>query len=122
MGQVRAYYLGGARGQVVGEDPLMRMTQNKRAVLAQLPLTDDADLRHVAEIASCADGEPLSASAVASRLDKRMTDVARTLRHLEAQGFAVSEIREHCVTRRKFGSSVRKLKCYRLAPGVEPPF
>lgn len=104
---------GGARGQVVGEDPLMRMTQNKRAVLAQL---------HVAETASFADGEPLSASAVASRLDKRMTDVARTLRHLQAQGFVVSEIREHCVTRRKFGSSVRKLKCYRLAPGVEPPF
>lgn len=80
----------------------MRMTQNKRAVLGELP--------------SGIDGEPLSASAVALRLDKRMSDVARTLRHLEIQGCVVSERREHLVNRPKMGTYARNLKCYRLAP------
>lgn len=105
----------------------MRMTQNKRAVLAQLPRTegepgDDSHLNHVLATTFLTDEASLSASAVALRLGKRMSDVARTLRHLEAQGFVVSEIREHRVTRRGLGTSIRRLKCYRLAPGVEPPF
>lgn len=80
----------------------MRMTQNKRAVLAELP-------RGVA-------GESLSASAVALRLDKRMSDVARTLRHLEVQGCVISERREHLINRPNMGTYARSLKCYRLAP------
>lgn len=84
----------------------MRMTQNKRAVLAQLP---------------CEGGEALSASSVALLLDKRMSDVARTLRHLEAQGFIISETHYHRVRRKGFGISVRKLKCYCLAPGITVP-
>lgn len=104
----------------------MRMTQNKRAVLAQLPRTEgepgDDHLRHALATTFLTDEASLSASAVALSLGKRMSDVARTLRHLEAQGFVVSEIREHRVIRRGLGTSIRRLKCYRLAPGVEPPF
>lgn len=79
----------------------MRMTRNKQMILDVL--------------AAASGGEYLSAAVVAERLDnKRMSDVARTLRLMEEQGLVRSEVRHLSVDRPGFGSYVRALKCYQL--------
>tara|TARA_R110000772_G_scaffold73331_2_gene160358 strand:- start:1750 stop:1995 length:246 start_codon:yes stop_codon:yes gene_type:complete len=80
----------------------MRMTRNKQMILDVL--------------AASPGGEYLSAAVVAERLDnKRMSDVARTLRLMEDQGLVRSEVRNLPVDRPGFGSYVRALKCYQVA-------
>lgn len=82
----------------------MRMTRNKQMILDVL--------------ASEPGKEYLSAAVVAERLDKRMSDVARTLRLMEYQGFVISEVRNVLVDRPGIGSYMRGLKCYQLSCNV----
>ncbi|WP_075882043.1 helix-turn-helix domain-containing protein [Vreelandella massiliensis] len=82
----------------------MRMTRNKQMIL---------DL-----LASEPEDEYLPAAAVAERLGKRMTDVARTLRLMEDQGLVVSVVREVPVDRPGLGTYTRALKCYQRAVDI----
>ncbi len=79
----------------------MRMTRNKQMILDVL--------------AAVPDDEYLAAAAVAERLDKRMSDVARTLRLMDEQGLVVSELRDVSVERPGIGFYTRSLKCYQRA-------
>ena len=79
----------------------MRMTRNKQMILDVL--------------AASPGGEYLSAVVVAERLDKRMSDVARTLRLMVDQGLVVSELRNVTVERPGMGFYTRSLKCYQRA-------
>lgn len=79
----------------------MRMTRNKQMILDVL--------------AAVPDDEYLAAAAVAERLDKRMSDVARTLRLMDEQGLVVSKLRDVLVERPGIGFYTRSLKCYQRA-------
>lgn len=79
----------------------MRMTRNKQMILNVL--------------AAAPDDEYLAAAAVAERLDKRMSDVARTLRLMDEQGLVVSKLRDVPVERPGIGFYTRSLKCYQRA-------
>lgn len=82
----------------------MRMTQNKQLILDAL--------------ASVPGDEFLPAVAIAEKLGKRMSDVARTLRLMDEQGLVVSKLRDVSVERPGLGFYTRSLKCYQRADAV----